>query len=167
MLNVRIFSIKKNNNPLADPICFDLPDNCIAGADGSLKWEFAKVITGIEKFEGDNILNYVSQKGDTASFENEISVFIRKEQDTVTTISVNDYVELYGIGSDEDYGKWLMQELSLINYFRCPVKELPAWAQSRLGILRALQKNASLVILNDFFLQEDVGGFSRIWDLFR
>ncbi|MDF2907177.1 MAG: transporter ATP-binding protein [Herbinix sp.] len=154
MLNIRV------NSMLVDPheknsITMDI-DNCtLAGIYGDKKDELISLLSGLERFDGDVVLDMISMKGSFEEYIDNIAV-ITKDSIINTELSVNDFLDFFGtMGNayDENYEnrkKKLLQEFGLLRYINTGINYLKEIDRKKVKLISLFLKEKTLILLDTF-----------------
>jgi ABC-2 type transport system ATP-binding protein len=131
-------------------------DNCtLAGIYGDKKDELISLLSGLERFDGDVVLDMISMKGSFEEYIDNIAV-ITKDSIINTELSVNDFLDFFGtMGNayDENYEnrkKKLLQEFGLLRYINTGINYLKEIDRKKVKLISLFLKEKTLILLDTF-----------------
>jgi ABC-type multidrug transport system ATPase subunit len=131
----------------------DIEKNTLAGIYGSKKKSLISLLSGLENFDGDIVLDSVSLKGDYEEYLSNIAV-MTKEAVINTTLTVNDFLDFFGSMSnamDEGYEErkgQLLSAFNLDNYTNTSMKMLKAQDRKKVKFISLFLKEHTLILLD-------------------
>ncbi len=154
MLNIRVNNKEEQPEEMGS-LTMDI-DNCtIAGITGRKKQSFMAVLSGLESFEGDVVLDTISMKGSYDEYLEQVAV-ITKDSIVDTDLSVNDYLDFYGTLSNalddsyEERKKKLLREFGLLRYINTGINYLKELDRKKVKLISLFLKERSLILLDAF-----------------
>ncbi len=154
MLNIRV----KNMQDLpgeSKGISMDI-DNCtLAGLYGDKKNELISLLSGLEHFDGDVVLDMISMKGSYEEYINNIAV-ITKDSIINTELSVNDFLDFFGTMDQavdegyEDRKRMLLKEFGLLRYINTGINYLKEIDRRKVKLVSLFLKEKTLILLDAF-----------------
>ncbi len=154
MLNIRINSIIENPEE-KNGISLDI-DNCtLAGIYGDKKDEIISLLSGLEHFEGDVVLDSISMKGSYEEYIDSIAV-LTKNSIVNTELSVNDFLDFFGTlenAFDDNYEerkKGLLKEFGLLAYINTGINYLKEIDRKKVKLISLFLKDKTLILLDTF-----------------
>jgi putative ABC transport system permease protein len=133
----------------------DIEKNSLVGLYGNRKKTILLLLAGMERFEGDIVLDSISMKGDIDEYLSLIAV-MTKESVVDTTLSVNDFLDFFGAISNainEDYEERkikLLEKFGLLNHINTSVNNLSDTNRKKVKLLSLFLKDHSLILLDTF-----------------
>lgn len=154
MLYIRV------NNMLDYPkekngISMDIDSCTLAGIYGDKKDDIISLLSGLESFEGDVVLDTISMKGSYEEYIDNIAV-LTKNSIVNTELSVNDFLDFFGTlekAFDENYEerkKWLLKEFGLLGYINTGINYLKEIDRKKVKLISLFLKEKTLILLDTF-----------------
>ena len=154
MLNIRVNSKEEQPEEMGS-LSIDI-DNCtVAGITGRKKRSFIALLSGLESFEGDVVLDTISMKGSYDEYLEQVAV-ITKDSIINTDLSVNDYLDFYGTLSNafddnyEERKEKLLREFGLLKYINTGINYLKELDRKKVKLISLFLKERSLILLDTF-----------------
>ena len=154
MLNIRVNNMMDHHDR-QNGISIDI-DNCtLAGIYGNKKDEFISLLSGLEHFDGDVVLDTISMKGSFDEYIDNIAV-ITKDSIINTELTVNDFLDFFGtMGNavDDKYEERktkLLKEFGLLRYINTGINYLKEIDRRKVKLISMFLKEKSLILLDTF-----------------
>ena len=154
MLNIRVSSKKEHPEEMGS-LSMDIENCTVAGITGRKKQSFMSLLSGLESFEGDVVLDTISMKGSYDEYLEQVAV-ITKDSVVNTELSVNDYLDFYGTLSNalddsyEERKKKLLSEFGLLRYINTGINYLKELDRKKVKLISLFLKEHSLILLDTF-----------------
>ncbi len=154
MLHIRV------NNMVETPevkysLSMDIDKCTLAGLYGDKKGEIISLLSGLEKFDGDVVLDSISMKGSYEEYIENIAV-ITKNSIVNTELSVNDFLDFFGTLENafdcnyEERKKCLLKEFDLLRYINTGINFLKEIDRKKVKLISLFLKEKTLILLDTF-----------------
>jgi ABC-type multidrug transport system ATPase subunit len=136
-------------------ITMDIESCTIAGLYGDKKRDLIALLSGLENFDGDVVLDTISLKGSYEEYLDQIA-FITKDSAVNTELSVNEFLDFIGSMSNaiddnyEDRKKKLLTEFGLLRYINTGINYLKEIDRKKVKLISFFLKERSLILLDAF-----------------
>lgn len=155
MLNIRVKRILEYPHEDNGGISMDINNCTLAGIYGDKKDEIISVLSGLEHFEGDVVLDTISMKGCYDEYIEHIAV-LTKNSIVNTSLSVNDFLDLFGTmenaldDSYEERKRGLLKEFGLLRYLNTGINYLKEIDRKKVKLVSLFLKEKTLILLDAF-----------------
>lgn len=154
MLNIRVNGMLEHPQE-KNGISMDIANCTLAGIYGDKKDEFISLLSGLEHFDGDVVLDTISMKGSYEEYIDNIAV-ITKDSIINTELTVNDFLDFFGTLSkavDDDYEERkqkLLKEFGLLRYINTGINYLKDIDRRKVKLISLFLKEKTLILLDAF-----------------
>jgi len=154
VLNIRVNNMIMHSGNQSR-IFMDIDSCTITGLYGEKKHELITLLSGLESFDGDVVLDTISLKGSHEEYLEQIAV-ITKDSIINTELSVNDFLDFFGSmdrALDDSYEarkKKLLQEFGLLGFINIGMNFLKEIDRKKVKLISFFLKDRSLLLLDTF-----------------